>query len=52
MKYRNTKTGAVIESPCEIFGGGWVLMAPAPAPAKAPAQEEKQEEKPKRTRKK
>lgn len=24
MKYRNTKTGAIIDSPCVISGGDWV----------------------------
>ena len=24
MKYRNTKTGAIIDSPCFISGGDWV----------------------------
>lgn len=25
MKYRNTKTGAVIDSPCTISGGDWIV---------------------------
>lgn len=25
MRYRNTKTGAIISSPCKISGGDWVL---------------------------
>ncbi|MGP1411470.1 MAG: hypothetical protein ACTTKD_06515 [Peptoanaerobacter stomatis] len=25
MRYRNTKTGAVIDSPCTISGGDWVV---------------------------
>ena len=24
MKYKNTKTGAVIDSPCKISGGDWI----------------------------
>lgn len=24
MKYKNTKTGAIIDSPCNISGGDWV----------------------------
>lgn len=26
MEYRNTRTGAVISSPCVISGGDWVLI--------------------------
>ena len=29
MKYRNTKTGAVIDSPCVISGGDWVTEVTA-----------------------
>lgn len=25
MRYRNTKTGAIIDSPCNISGGDWQL---------------------------
>ena len=25
MKYKNTKTGAIIDSPCNISGGDWQL---------------------------
>lgn len=25
MRYRNTKTGAVIDSPCTISGGDWIV---------------------------
>lgn len=28
MKYRNTKTGAIIDSPCLISGGDWVTEEP------------------------
>lgn len=24
MKYKNTKTGAIIDSPCKISGGDWI----------------------------
>lgn len=30
MKYRNTKTGAVIDSPCVISGGDWITDDPKP----------------------
>lgn len=26
MKYKNTKTGAIIHSPCKIAGGDWVKL--------------------------
>lgn len=26
MIYKNTKTGAIIDSPCKISGGDWVLV--------------------------
>lgn len=26
MEYKNTKTGAIIDSPCRISGGDWVLV--------------------------
>lgn len=32
MKYRNTKTGAVILTHCKLTGGNWQLLEPA-APA-------------------
>lgn len=28
MIYKNTKTGAVIDSPCNISGGDWELQEP------------------------
>lgn len=28
MKYRNIKTGAIIDSPCTISGGDWVEVKP------------------------
>lgn len=31
MRYYNTKTGAVIDSPCVISGGDWVEDTPKPA---------------------
>lgn len=34
MTYRNTKTGAVIDSPCTISGGDWVLDEPKKVPEK------------------
>ena len=24
MRYKNTKTGAIIDSPCKISGGDWI----------------------------
>ena len=40
MKYRNTVTGAIIETTAQISGGNWVEMDP-PKAAPAPAQEKK-----------
>lgn len=28
MKYKNTKTGAIIDSPCKVSGGDWVEFKP------------------------
>lgn len=42
MIYKNTKTGAVIESPCNISGGDWELQETE--------TEEKPVEEPKKTR--
>lgn len=28
MKYKNTKTGAIIDSPCKIYGGDWIEVEP------------------------
>ena len=52
MKYRNTKTGAVIDVPSEL-GGNWVKIdaEPKKAPVVAPTIDE-EEVKPKKTRKK
>lgn len=33
MKYRNTKTQAVIETACVISGGDWVQVGEQPKPA-------------------
>lgn len=43
MKYRNTKTGAVIDIESEISGGNWQALVPAePAEEKvAPAQQKR-----------
>lgn len=35
MKYQNTKTGAVIDSPCVISGGDWVMKEETPEKEKA-----------------
>ena len=40
MKYRNTKTGAVILTHCKLTGGNWQLLEPA-----APAETEDASEK-------
>lgn len=47
MTYKNTKTGFVFSSPCELKGQDWVKLGPAPT------LEEKEEKKPvkKRTKK-
>ncbi len=34
MEYRNTKTGAIITSPCKIKGGDWVEVEKPSKPAK------------------
>lgn len=47
MIYRNTKTGAVIDSPCTIAGGDWIADKPAKATKQEPeATEETAKEKP------
>ena len=59
MQYRNTKTGAIIDSSCAISGGDWVSEEPAktvaaPAIVKEPKPKEvkpKAEPKPRTTRK-
>ena len=53
MKFRNVKTGAVIEAP-SMLGGNWELIGTAPAkePAVVPAPVEEKAVKPvKKTRK-
>lgn len=40
MQYRNTRTGALINTACAVSGGDWEEVKPAPASA-APAQEKK-----------
>lgn len=52
MKYRNTKTGAIIDVPSEL-GGNWVKIdaEPKKAPVVVPTIDE-EEVKPKKTRKK
>lgn len=43
MKYRNTKTGAILELSGQLSGGDWVeVKASAPTATTAPAQEKKQ----------
>lgn len=46
MKYKNTKTGFVFDTPCELNGQDWVKLSPEP-------KKEKEEKpvKPKRTKK-
>ena len=40
MKYRNTATGAIIDSPCVISGGDWVDETPKkPEPNKKETKE-------------
>ena len=40
MKYRNTKTGAVVETACNVTGKNWEPIKPAkPAPKKEPVTE-------------
>ena len=48
MTYKNTKTGFVFSSPCELKGADWVKLDSAPVP-----DENKEEKKPvkKRTKK-
>lgn len=41
MRYRNIKTGVIIESACQISGGNWEPVKVPTPPAPAPAQEEK-----------
>ena len=36
MRYRNIRTGAVIESAARITGGGWVEDRPFPAASQRP----------------
>lgn len=44
MRYRNERTGAVIETECRIEGGGWVAeQAARPAPQAAQEREEKKQ---------
>lgn len=40
MKYRNTKTGAVIDSPCVISGGDWVTEVTEKVEPKEPEKKE------------
>ena len=50
MTYKNTKTGFVFNSPCELKGADWVQVVSSPTPL---IKEEKAEKKPvkKRTKK-
>ena len=44
MQYRNKKTGALLETPCQISGGDWEPVRPPkaekPAPPKAKGKAE------------
>ena len=52
MIYKNSKTGAVIDSPCNISGGDWELQEPETKEeaVEEPETEEKPVEEPKKTR--
>ena len=52
MIYKNTKTGAVIDSPCNISGGDWELQEPETKeePLEETETEEEAVEEPKKTR--
>jgi len=39
MIYRNTKTGAIIDSPCIVSGGDWVEEAVKPTETIKPIEE-------------
>ena len=41
MIYRNTKTGAIIDSPCIVRGGDWVAEEPAKVTPKKEAPKPK-----------
>lgn len=54
MKYRNVKTGAVIDVKSEISGGNWERIdgkAPAQEPSVSPAPEKEEVKPVKKTRK-
>lgn len=38
MKYRNTKTGALIETACPVSGSDWVEVKAAEPASKAPGK--------------
>ena len=38
MIYRNTKTGAIIDSPCIVRGGDWVEVKPKQEPKPKPSK--------------
>ena len=52
MIYKNTKTGAVIDSPCNISGGDWELQETETKeePLEEPETKEEPVEEPKKTR--
>lgn len=52
MIYKNMKTGAVIDSPCNISGGDWELQEPETKEEAVEETETKEEpvEEPKKTR--
>ena len=50
MRYRNRKTGEVIDVPSKL-GGNWELIGGEPSKAPAVVPEVIEEEKPKKTRK-
>ena len=38
MKYKNTKTGFVFETSCELKGEDWVALNPSPSKSKEPKE--------------
>lgn len=47
MKYKNTKTGFVFDTPCELKGADWELISSAPIKS----EEKEKPVKPKRNKK-
>lgn len=48
MKYQNTKTGFVFDTPCELKGEDWVLL---PGPSSKVKEKENKPVKPKKEKK-